>query len=80
MRVIRVVLWLGAVGVASFWLEAAVHRFRGFVCLAPIRRRCPAAAPWFPGSTIRWLAPVIVFVLLGGWALLSVLDRRSESS
>jgi len=78
MAGVRLLCLLVAAAVAAVWVRAAVHGFRGVICLS--LGRCTSSSPAALGSRIAWVAPAIVVVLVGGWALLVAAARRQQRS
>jgi hypothetical protein len=78
MAPVRLSCLLVAAAVAAAWVHAAVHGFRGVICLG--LGRCTSSSPAVLGSRLAWVGPALVVALVGGWALLVGAARRSHRS
>jgi hypothetical protein len=76
VAVVRLSCWLVAAAVAAVWVRAAVHGFRGVICLG--LGRCTSSTPVFLASRLAWVAPALAVALVSGWALLVRAARRSH--
>ena len=65
MGAVRFSQWMLAVATAVVWAEAAAHQFHGAITLT-----LGDAHDGVRGSTIAWAAPLVVLVLILGWAAL----------
>jgi len=62
-----------AVATAVVWAEAATHQFHGAITLT-----LGNADDGVRGSAIAWAAPLVVLVLILGWAALVLAARRAR--
>ncbi len=76
MRIVRRLLYLVGIALLVVWSEAAVHGFRGGICLT-MARRCPSGAPALSCPLVAWLVPLGLVLLAAGWVSLTVLGRPS---